>query len=150
VTVALGLGRSSIVLANNVARLVGLPAAIAGVILVGGLVGLAMGFILGEILALLTAIILLNRATGKGLAHDLDRVAAFLLTSGAIVGWILTLARPSILGTAFVAALSALLVGWIARRESATLRDAAQLVGDFVRRARFPKRAPSSKTGNSE
>ena len=135
-TMALGVGRSGIVLANNLARLLSLPAAIAGLALIGGLAGVALGFILGEMVALSVAIVLVNRARGKGLLHDFDRVVLFMLASAAICGWTLSLTRPSGIGLVAMACASALLVAWIVRLESTTIGEAFETARALLRRGR--------------
>src|SRR3546814_17220095 len=46
VTVAMGAGMSHIVMVNNAVRMLAFPAAIAGLILIGGIEGIVSGFLL--------------------------------------------------------------------------------------------------------
>jgi O-antigen/teichoic acid export membrane protein len=133
-TVAMGIGRSGVVLANNIARLVAIPAALLAVALGGGLAGVASGFILGELVALATALVMLNRDTGLPLLAQFDRFAIFALTSGAIVGWITLARRPSILGVVGGLVATTFVVAWIVKRERVTINDAADLARRLVRR----------------
>ena len=55
--VALGVGVSRIVMINNIARLVALPGAIVGYMILGGLPGVLVGFIFGEFTALIVALV---------------------------------------------------------------------------------------------
>ena len=83
---ALGMGRSHIVMANNLARMVGIPLAFAGVALLGGITGVVVGFIVGEFVALITAVIMLNRASASSWTHDFDRIGAFAAGCALMVG----------------------------------------------------------------
>ena len=82
--VALGVGASRIVMTNNIARLVAMPAAILGFMTLGGLPGVLAGFILGEFTALIVALALLNRQVGFPAWDGWDRVAAFAVAFAAI------------------------------------------------------------------
>ena len=61
-TVALSMGRSGVVLANNVLRLTAWPAAMAGFALGYGLYGIVVGFIFGELLAIGVALVMSTEA----------------------------------------------------------------------------------------
>jgi O-antigen/teichoic acid export membrane protein len=62
-TVAIAIGRTNIMLVNNLLRLSGIACAVAGVYLVGGIVGIAGGLIAGEIIANVAASLMVSRAT---------------------------------------------------------------------------------------
>jgi O-antigen/teichoic acid export membrane protein len=81
--VALGLGRSLPVLVSNIVRLVGLPLAIVGGWAGLGLMGLAGSFVIGELVAAVVSLLMINRILEKPWSHDLDRVAEFA-TCGAL------------------------------------------------------------------
>lgn len=123
-TVALATGRSGIVLANNLVRLLGLPAALLGIYAVGGLTGVVAGFLVGEIVALVTAVWSLNRAANHPVLQDFDRLACFILSMGCILGWVIVLSDPTVLKVAVVVASSVLVGGWALFREAATIHDA--------------------------
>lgn len=120
-TVAIGMGKSGIVLTNNIVRLAGLAAALVGVWLLHNLIGVMGGFIIGELAALAVCMALVNRAGGHGLAHGFDRFALYLFASMAILAWPLALEHHSALGIAGAVVGSALAAGWCMWRERATL-----------------------------
>lgn len=60
-TVSMGVGSSGNILAGNVIRLLAFPFGVLGVWLGDGLVGLTVGFVVGEAIALVATILLLNR-----------------------------------------------------------------------------------------
>lgn len=81
-TIAIAAGHTQIVLANNVARLSGIAAAILGLHFVGGLVGVAAGLILGEVIANTTATFLINLKLHWSPLHGVERYG---LLSAAMV-----------------------------------------------------------------
>lgn len=83
-TEALAIGRTGIVLSNNIIRLIAFPLALLGLTWIGGLVGLTIGFTIGEVAAMIVAIILSNRALGVRWSADLSRVFAFVLCCGSV------------------------------------------------------------------
>ncbi len=125
-TTALAMGRSHIVLANTVIRLISLPAGVLGVAVIGGLQGVTLGFAVGEGLALAGAILLLNWASGNRLLHDFDRLAIFAAGGGAVLAWVRLVANPTPLGTALTIGGTAALLAWIAVRERETLAEAGR------------------------
>ena len=85
-TLAVAVGRSTIVMLNNVARMVALPVALAANLRFHALEAIVMGFIVGEVLALLVALWLLKRAGALDLPRELGRVGLFAMTSVAVIG----------------------------------------------------------------
>lgn len=63
-TVAIAIGRTKIMLVNNLLRLSGIACAIAGVYVLGGIRGIAGGLIAGEVIANVAASVMVCRATG--------------------------------------------------------------------------------------
>lgn len=123
-TIALALGNSVIVLTNNLVRLIAIPAALAGLHFVGGLHGVVGGFILGEILANLSATILVNRSLGWNPLRYMDRYVVFSFLGLAMLGGSLAdpIASPGFGWLAYVAAAVLLCVAlW---RERTTVRFA--------------------------
>jgi len=127
-TVSLSLGQSRAVLASNVARFLAYPCAFAGVRLFGGLRGMVAGFAVGEMVSIAIALVLMNRAAERPLLAGFDRLAAFFLTCCAVIGWNLFAHYSTIPAGVMMAALSAALILWIARREAASIADARQLI----------------------
>lgn len=130
-TVALAAGRSGIVLTGNIVRVIAFPAAYAGLRLVGGLFGLTLGFVAGELLAFVGAVVMANRAVGLGMARDGWRIGAFVLSSVAILGSahaVETMAAP--VAWAAVLATGALLA-LIAWQERPTMLRAIEIARQF-------------------
>lgn len=65
-TVAIAVGKTHIMSINNFLRLSSIPAAIAGVKLLGGITGIAAGLIAGELIANAAATFMVNRSMGWG------------------------------------------------------------------------------------
>lgn len=107
---ATSIGRSTIILANNIARIVGLPIAMAANWYSPSLGAIVGGFFVGEILALLTSLSLLHRADAVDMRREIVRVGAFLLWSGVIVGWAWALPshQPAIMLGLAVASVTAI------------------------------------------
>jgi len=138
-TEALAIGRSGIVLGNNIVRLIAFPSALAGLWLIGGLVGLTIGFTLGETAAMVTAVILSNVAIGVRPSANLSRVAVFILCCGGVgvSAWAVSF-DLAVAGGAAAATLLAL--GAMAWTERRTLEQAAGLARRLLKRGR-PARA---------
>lgn len=134
-TLALGLGKSGIVMANNLARMVGIPAALAGFALIGGVAGVVTGFILGEFAALITAIVMLNRARGLAWTHDFDRIGAFALGCTLVVSLLAALQTHWLPGLALVP-VSLLLTTWLVRHERASIEGGARMISRMMRPGR--------------
>lgn len=83
-TMGLAHGRSSVVMITNIVRLVGFPAALIGYKWFGGVGGVIMGFVLGELIAMVTGLAMLNH---HELArwHGYDRVGLFTLACAAVI-----------------------------------------------------------------
>jgi O-antigen/teichoic acid export membrane protein len=131
-TVAMALGRTDIVLADNVARLVSLPAAVVGILWIGGLAGVALGFTFGELVALSTAMLLVNRATGARLLHGFERVATFVLASAVVVSWIVELHSPRGIALLSLTIATIPLIAWIGWRERGTLTEVTIIANGLV------------------
>jgi O-antigen/teichoic acid export membrane protein len=132
-TLAIGLGKSHIVMANNAARMIGIPAAFAGLAILGGIAGVVSGFILGEFAALLTGIVMLNRSRNAPLTTDFDRIAAFALGSALILGLLAAFQHRWLPGLVLVP-VSLLLLAWLGARERESLESGFRMVGRLVRR----------------
>jgi O-antigen/teichoic acid export membrane protein len=119
-TTALAMGKSSIVLGGSIIRMIGLAGAVAGEFTIGGLYGIVLGLILGEFLALGTALYLINRQTGLPILAGFDRFASFVAASASLIGWAYLIAKPQPLGIVGVGTLTLACVAWIVRREART------------------------------
>jgi O-antigen/teichoic acid export membrane protein len=131
-TLAIGLGQSHIVMANNLARMLGIPAAFALVALLGGVMGVVTGFIVGELAALLTAVVMLNRGRGLIWTHDFDRVAAFVISSALIIGLVGALQYHWLPGLVLLLP-AALTAGWIVRRERESMNSGLRTAKRLLR-----------------
>ncbi|WGU42238.1 oligosaccharide flippase family protein [Phenylobacterium sp. NIBR 498073] len=126
--VALGVGASRIVMSNNIARMVALPAAIVGFNIMGGLPGVLVGFIFGEFTALIVALMLLNRHVGFSSWDGWDRVALFAAALAVTYGGA---AAADAGHYAYVALFAMLLAGfaaWAALRERETITEVVGLL----------------------
>src|SRR3546814_5524182 len=70
---------------NNAVRMLAFPAAIAGLILIGGIEGIVSGFLLAEWLAFLTGLTMTNRAQRRPLWHGVGRFLFFLTGSALLL-----------------------------------------------------------------
>jgi O-antigen/teichoic acid export membrane protein len=135
-TIALSLGQSRIVLANNVVRMSGLACAFVAVKLFGGLASVTAGFIVGELLALITAITLVNRTSGRSVWHDLDRVALFIAVSVVIAGWSVLATAPTLASISVLAVGSLVVFAWFLWREQTTVHRALEAGLNILRKGR--------------
>lgn len=83
--VAVSLGRSLIVLLNNVARMAAIPLALWAADVFGSLEAIVGAFVIGEIAALVAALALLRRAHALNFTREMARVGGLVLTSTATV-----------------------------------------------------------------
>ena len=126
--VALGVGVSRIVMINNIARLVALPGAIVGYMILGGLPGVLVGFIFGEFTALIVALALLNRAVGFPSWDSWDRVAAFAASFAVIYGGASAADSGHYALVGLCAALLTALAAGVALRERETIGEVVGLL----------------------
>jgi O-antigen/teichoic acid export membrane protein len=139
-TAALGMGRSGLVLVNNIARMVGLPVALVAAMRGGGVDGIVLGLILGELAALAMGISMVNSASGQPKVHDFDRFAILALGSAALVAAVFAWRYPTA-PHIFVAlaGLSAAII-WTIVRETTTLTEAAATGRLWLLRGWRPRR----------
>jgi O-antigen/teichoic acid export membrane protein len=121
-TVALAMARTTIVLANNVLRLVAWPAALVGVAITHDLYGIVSGFIFGEFIAFAVALVMLNRSEDNPMLQGFDRFAKFVGSSIAVAGWAFALMRPGLPILSALSVFSLILITWIVSSEMATIR----------------------------
>jgi O-antigen/teichoic acid export membrane protein len=126
--VALGMGVSRIVMINNIARLVALPAAIVGFIYAGGLSGILLGFIVGEFTALIVALALLNREVGFSPWDGFDRVAAFAAALAIVFGAAWAAETEHYASMTLFTTLLVAVAGWVLMRERATIGEVLGLL----------------------
>jgi O-antigen/teichoic acid export membrane protein len=134
-TVALGIGRSFSVMVSTTVRLVALPLSLGCLALGYGLVGIIWSFIFGEVIASAVNVAMVNRAIGRKLVRDFDRLGLMLGCTGVIYA----AARASgAVGIAFALAAAAGLAGVIFLRERANIHRwlalANGVLGGMLRR----------------
>ncbi|HEY1928458.1 MAG TPA: oligosaccharide flippase family protein [Caulobacteraceae bacterium] len=130
---ALAMGRSRSVLIANSTRLCVLPAAFLGLHFIGGLEGVVVGFIGGELASIIVGLFLLNRILQTH-ASGFDRLGLFVLVGATIVAWNLLAPSASTLTLTLLCVGSVLLTAVVAWRERNTLREGLTLLSGFLRR----------------
>lgn len=125
-TVALSLGATNIVLVNNMARMLAVPAALAGLAVIGGLNGIVSGLIVGEAIAMIVATTLTNRAAGWGTWSGMGRYALFAGLAVALLGAAFAF-DTGMVRTASVAIVATIvLIAVIGIKEAATVSEMAK------------------------
>jgi O-antigen/teichoic acid export membrane protein len=135
-TIAIGAGRSLIVMLNNVARMVGLPIAILAHLQFHTLEAVIGGFIVGELVALLAALGLLRREGHIPLRSELRRVGLFLAICAATVAGAWVLQDGKLLEAGICAASGLVILTAIYLSERETFDSTWKMVrGRLLRRA---------------
>jgi len=134
-TASLAMGRSATVLASNLAHFLAFASAIAGFKLIGGLQGVVAGFIVGELICAVVALVLLNRDGGQPLMRGLGRLAEFAAACGVVLIWDVAAKRGGLPWWAAAIAASFVLAIWLYRREGAAIRTSIALVRRTISQA---------------
>jgi len=116
------------VLASNLTHFLAFASAVAGYALIGGLEGVVAGFIVGELVCAVAAIVLLNRDTGRPAAHGLGRLAEFVAACGVVLIWDVAVTQDRLLLWMAAIAASLVLAVWLYRREGQAIRSSVALV----------------------
>lgn len=127
-TVALGVGRSSIVMLNNLARLVAMPLGAVAVVYSKSLEAIIGSFIVGETLALLVALLLLRRVNAVRLRRESAGVLLYALTSAAAVATAWTLQAGRDWQALLLLALAICLTGFTLYAQRSTLVELVRQV----------------------
>jgi O-antigen/teichoic acid export membrane protein len=127
-TVALSEGNSRTVLTINITRLLAYPCAFLGNRLIGGLTGIALGFIVGEAISLVVGIVLINRLRGGGMFRGFGRLATFAATCGLVAIGPQLLRQPSTIGLAGLGLGAAAVLAWTLWSERLILADDAAML----------------------
>lgn len=120
--IALGAGKSGVVLANNIFRLSAIPLALVGVSMFDHLGAVVGAYAIGENIALVAALLLVNRARGRPLFQDFDRALMLWLVCADIIAFNMALLMRSPLIAVTATAMTFATLYWIARRDRALLR----------------------------
>jgi hypothetical protein len=134
-TASLAMGRSGTVLASNLTHVLAFGSAVAGYLLIGGLQGVVAGFIAGELVCAVAALVLLNRDNRLPMTHGLGRLAEFAGACGVVLIWDVAVKRDSLLLWAAATAASLALAVWLYRREERAIRASLALVRRTVSQA---------------
>lgn len=116
---ALGTGRSDVVLINNLVRLVAIPLAIAGTFYWKHLAAVIVAFAIGEALALVVSVVMIDKADGRSMLPDLKRMGVLALSCVVVLGFDLAWSeRSATLALLSLIALSGcVLLVWRSERE---------------------------------
>jgi O-antigen/teichoic acid export membrane protein len=134
-TLALGGGRSAVVLATNVVRLVAFPMAIVGAHIGGGLNAVVSAFALGEWAALGVGLFMTRSLSGGRLRDSLGRLCSFIFASMLIGSWPLALAQHGWAADVALACASLIIAWWILYRERAAILNVIDLLRAVVLRS---------------
>ena len=130
-TLSLSIGRSGIVLTSNLIRLISLPIVLLGLQVVGGLLGVAIFFALGEFLALAISIYLANRASGRSMKRDMLRLAILIAIFAALALASIGYEDADLLMMASGSALTLILCGLLLAGENEGRKAALAFLGRF-------------------
>jgi O-antigen/teichoic acid export membrane protein len=131
-TVALGMGRSVTVLISNIANLLAFVGGLIGLSISRNLIGLVSGFVVGEIIAVAVVVFLFNRDMDRPRLRGFDRLGAFGLTAAAILAWNLAVSSGQWPAEVAMLVVTALLIVWIARRESVIVGESVALARRYA------------------
>ena len=106
---------------TNIARLVAFPAAIVAVTFAQGIVGIAIGFISGELIALVIGLVMLRNGSQGPVGNWIFRLAVFVCASATVVGWEFVIQHPQPLPLIGISVWSVALLGYALRQEYAIL-----------------------------
>jgi lipopolysaccharide exporter len=123
-TVAIAIGKSSVVTINNLARLVAVPAALASIAFGWGLEGVVAGYIVGELVALIAALAQLSSSKSIVLWRELERVGLVAVLLAVLCGWSLAVETRNLWTVPVLAFVSAAGLAAFVRRERAVLIEA--------------------------
>lgn len=104
-TLSLSAAANAGILVSTIIRLVALPIGLAGLYVIGGLSGLVTGFIIGEAVALLVSLLIINHQSGRALDSGVAPTLVFIGVSALVVGAVgLSGQNPLILAAVFAVA----------------------------------------------
>lgn len=133
---AVGTGRSAIVMQNNIARMSALPLAFATAQVWASLEAIMLGFIFGELLALFVALALLARHRTVDMLEECGRVALFMGLAASLVAaaWFGDQSAAEAMTASAFLALS--IIAAVAYTERRTLRGVWQMARSRLGRTR--------------
>jgi O-antigen/teichoic acid export membrane protein len=131
---AVSIGKSTIVMFNNIARMVAVPVALGANYVFHSLEAIVAGFIVGEIVALVVALWLLARAGTISLSQEMARTTAFLVAGGLTIASAWAIHRHDVVAAPFLIAAVALGSAVLIRRERPVVTDSwAKATSGMVR-----------------
>jgi len=133
-TIALATGRSVVILANNMLRLIAWPAALVCVAVTKDVFAIVLGFVFGEFVAFVLALLLLNRIQKSRLFQGFDRLGIFVMASTVIIGWTYLAEHPSLWAIGGLLAFTAAFAVLLLRSEGAAMAVALAYVQRVVLR----------------
>lgn len=120
-TVALAMGRSLTVLLANLSHFAIIPGAAIGLWLIGGLPGIVTGLLGAELGAVVVALLLMNRATGRPTLTGFGALAMLMGIGAAILGYGAALDAGRWMVALGGVAVMAALLGWQVWRDRGAL-----------------------------
>ena len=133
-TIAVGAGRSLVVMLSNVARMVGLPIALMAFYQFRTLEAVISGFIVGELVALAAALLLLKRARQADL-KEFRRVGYYLMLSTMTVFAAWSLGAGHTLAGRILSVGALLIAGGVLFAERTTLLEVYAFIRQRLRRS---------------
>jgi O-antigen/teichoic acid export membrane protein len=150
-TVANSVGRSPIILYNNIARMIGLPLALGINLLHPSLESIVVGFILGEVAAVLVALWFLARAGTQDLRQELIRVSSFLAGGAVAIAWAFALQLGNLMAMPFIGVATIAVGIFVARSEASVIAELLAIARRRLKlRAPATARPPGSGAGPAE
>ncbi len=128
VNILLAQGTTRGILASNVTRLIAFPAAFAAIVIAHSIVALVVAFIVGELAALVVALVFANRAMARPEATGMARLALFSLCGISMVGAALAVPTGLIAQSAAILVTAIISLAVLHWREGDALRALLRLL----------------------
>jgi O-antigen/teichoic acid export membrane protein len=136
-TVALAYGRSGVIMTTNLIRLVAFPAAFVMSSLFGGIAAIALGFILGELLAQAVGLAMISQDSRIPVSRGVNRMLVFAAATAVVILWELALIHPVALVLATLSLATIAVGAWLLRVETGTIRASYRTLAQLARRSQL-------------